>query len=236
MDASQQDMSASQMGASQMGASQRNVNPTGDMQSVEVQSADMELARAQMAKWWWAWLVIGIIWLIVGLIVLQFREGSAATVGIIFGVLFLAAGVQEFALAFLSSGWRWLWITFGVLLVIGGLYAIFNPVRTFVAMAEILGFLFLLVGILWTIEAFATRPDNELWWLGLIAGIMMIGLGFWAESQYFATRAYTLLVFTGIWAIVHGITDIIKAFQIKRLGSSTLVVGETTVTGPMTAS
>ena len=87
--------------------------------------------------------------------------------------------------------------------------------------AQTLGFLFLLVGILWTIEAFASRPGNNLWWLSLIAGIMMIGLGFWVEGQLFPARAYTLLVFTGVWALVHGITDIIRAFQIKKLGSMT---------------
>jgi hypothetical protein len=27
-----------------------------------------------------------------------------------------------------------------------------------------------------------------------------------------------LLIFAGIWALLHGITDIVKGFQIKRLG------------------
>ena len=184
-----------------------------------VQAAESQQALGQLAKWWWAWLVAGIIWLILGFVVLQFKQGSVATVGIIFGVLFLAAGVQELAMAFISPGWRWLWITFGVLLMVGGLYALFNPIHTFVAIAQMLGFLFLLVGILWTIEAFATKPTNDLWWLGLIAGIIMIGLGFWAEGQFFDVRAYTLLVFAGIWALIHGVTDIIKAFQIRKLGS-----------------
>lgn len=199
---------------SSMDASQRDMNAPSD-----TTSQDMQQALGQVSRWWWAWLVVGIVWLALGLIVLQFNHGSVTTVGIIFGVMFLAAGVQELALAYFASDWKWLWITFGVLLILGGLYALFNPVHTFVAIAQILGFLFLLVGILWTVEAFATKPANDLWWLGLIAGIMMIGLGFWAESQLFEVRAYTLLVFAGVWALIHGITDIIKAFQIKRLGS-----------------
>ena len=48
---------------------------------------------------------------------------------------------------------------------------------------------------------------------------MMIGLGFWASGQFLVTKAYELLIFAGIWALLHGITDIVKAFQIKRLGS-----------------
>jgi uncharacterized membrane protein HdeD (DUF308 family) len=193
-----------------MGASQREERAP---------AAGSREALGQLASWWWVSLAAGIIWLIAGLIILQFRESSAATVGIIIGVLFLVAGLQEFAMASISSGWKWLWVIFGVLFLIGGIYALFNPVRTFAAVAQVLGFLFLLVGVFWTIEAFATMATNSLWWLGLIAGIMMIGLGFWAEGQFFPTRAYTLLVFAGVWALLHGITDIVRAFEIKQLGS-----------------
>jgi len=74
------------------------------------------------------------------------------------------------------------------------------------------------VGIFWIIEAFAGREVNSLWWWGLISGIIMIVLGFWAAGQFWIEKAYTLLVFAGIWALLTGITDIIKAFQIKKLG------------------
>jgi uncharacterized membrane protein HdeD (DUF308 family) len=56
---------------------------------------------------------------------------------------------------------------------------------------------------------------NDLWWLGLIAGIIMIGLGFWVSGQFLLTKAYELVIFAGIWALLHGVTDIIKGFQIK---------------------
>ena len=46
----------------------------------------------------------------------------------------------------------------------------------------------------------------------------MIALGFWVSGQFLMTKAYELLIFAGIWALLHGITDIIKGFQIKRLG------------------
>lgn len=181
-------------------------------------AAESQQMAGQLARWWWAWVVTGILWLIAGLIILQFRQGSVALVGIIIGVMFLAAGAQELVIGYVSEGWRWLWITFAILLIIGGIWALFNPVQTFTGLASALGFLFLLVGVLWTIEAFASRGANELWWLNLVAGILMIGLGFWAEGQFFATKAYTLLIFAGVWALLHGVSDIIKAFQIKRLG------------------
>jgi uncharacterized membrane protein HdeD (DUF308 family) len=186
--------------------------------STSVQSVEARQVAAQIAKWWWAWLVVGVLWIFASLVILQFQTSSVKLVGIIIGVMFLVAGAQEFVMAAIAESWKWLWIAFGVFLVIGGIIALVNPVGTFVAVADILGFLTLLVGAFWIIEAFTTKAANELWWLGLIAGIMMIVLGFWVGGQFFITRAYTLLIFAGIWALFHGITDIIKAFQVKKIG------------------
>jgi uncharacterized membrane protein HdeD (DUF308 family) len=108
----------------------------------------------------------------------------------------------------------------GVLFIIGGIYALFNPVGTVLAIADVLGFLFALVGIFWVIEAFAAMSVNPVWWLGLTAGIAMIILGFWAAGQFFSTQVYALLVFAGIWALFHGISDVVKAFVIKDVGTT----------------
>lgn len=183
------------------------------------QSAEARQARQEIARWWWAWLVSGILWILAAVVILQFKHTSVALVGIIVGVMFLVAGAEEFVAAYLTSDWRWLRLAFGIILFAGGLFALFNPVGTFLAVADLLGFLFALVGIFWMIDAFATRAGNELWWLGLIAGFFMIGLGFWAAGQFLATQAFTLLIFAGIWALLHGITDIIKSFTIRSLGT-----------------
>lgn len=182
-------------------------------------SAEARQTLGEVARWWWAWLVSGVLWILAAVVILQFRHTSITLVGIIIGVMFLVAGIEEFAVAAVSGSWRWLRIVFGVILIVGGIYALFNPVGTFLAMASLLGFLFVLVGIFWMIDAFSTQAINELWWLGMIAGFLMIGLGFWAGGQFLATQAYTLLIFAGVWALFHGITDIIKAFAIRRLGT-----------------
>ena len=62
-----------------------------------------------------------------------------------------------------------------------------------------------------------TRELNELWWLGLLAGILMVILAFWTGGQFFIEKAYVLLVFAGIWALLQGVNDIVRAFQIRKL-------------------
>jgi uncharacterized membrane protein HdeD (DUF308 family) len=104
-----------------------------------------------------------------------------------------------------------------VLFVLAGLTALFNPEDTFAGIADILGFLFFLVGIFWVIRAFASRAVNGLWGLDLVSGILMLILAFWASGQFYTEKEYTLLIFAGIWALMHGVTDLVQAFQVRGL-------------------
>ena len=111
-----------------------------------------------------------------------------------------------------------MWILFGVFFLVGGIWAVFNPIGTSAALAASLGLLFVLVAVFWFIEAFATKDANSLWWLTLIAAAIMLGMGIWVGSQGLLSRTVTLLVFAGVWALVHGVGDFVRALQLKKLG------------------
>ena len=170
------------------------------------------------SRFWWLWLFFGLVWIAASVVILQFDEASITTVGIIVGALFLGAAVQNFALAMMAEHGKWLFAIFGVLFLGAATIAFISPENTFAALADILGFLFLIVGIFWIIEAFAGRGVNELWWLGLTAGILMLILAFYTGGQFFIEKAYVLLVFAGIWALMEGVINIVRAFQIRALG------------------
>jgi uncharacterized membrane protein HdeD (DUF308 family) len=74
-----------------------------------------------------------------------------------------------------------------------------------------------MVGVWWMIRAFLVRAIEPTWWLGLIAGILMTILAFWTSGQFYIHKAYTLLVFAGIWALMQGITEIFRAFAIRSM-------------------
>jgi uncharacterized membrane protein HdeD (DUF308 family) len=189
---------------------------TPEMDGVSV-SERAEVARG-IAGLWWLQLVTGVAWIIASLIILQFDQASVTTIGIIIGIMFIVAGMQQFVLAAVAESLRWLWAIFGVLFLIAGVICFINPENTFAGMADILGFLFLTIGVWWTIRAFIERDENPVWWLGLIGGTLMILLAFWTSGQFFLEKAYTLLVFAGIWALMQGITDIFRAFALRSLG------------------
>ena len=174
----------------------------------------------QMSELWWLWIISGVFWIVVALVVLQFDQASITTVGVLVGIMFLLSGFEQFFLGSLARGaMQWILWIFGVLFVIAGVIALIRPKETFAGIADILGFLFLLVGLFWLIQAFAERETNELWWFGLIAGVAMIILAFWTGGQFFIEKQYVLLVFAGIWALFHGVGDLIKAFQIRNVGN-----------------
>jgi uncharacterized membrane protein HdeD (DUF308 family) len=190
--------------------------PGTDSPALDTAEGSRQAARI-LTGLWWLQLVTGIVWLTAALVILQFDQASITTVGVIVGVMFVLAGLQQFALGALADSLRWLWMLFGVLFVAAGIICFINPEATFAGLADILGFLFLTVGAWWVIRAVVERAVNPLWWLGLLSGVLMVILAFWTSGQFFIDRAYTLLVFAGIWALMQGITDIGRAFMLRAL-------------------
>jgi uncharacterized membrane protein HdeD (DUF308 family) len=182
----------------------------------------LEEAGIALSRLWWLWLIFGVGWILIALVILQFDQASVTTVGVLIGIMFLLSGFQQLALGSLTRGWMQLVLfLFGLLMLVAGVIALISPENTFAAIADILGFLFLIIGIFWVIQAFGEREVNQLWWFGLISGIAMIVLAFWTSGQFFIHRAYVLLVFAGIWALFAGVNDIFRAFLIRDLGKLT---------------
>jgi uncharacterized membrane protein HdeD (DUF308 family) len=172
----------------------------------------------EVTGYWWLGLATGIAWIVISVVILQFDQASITTVGILVGFMFAFAGAQSFLLAGLSDGaTRVVSVLFGLLLFVSAVICFISPENTFAGMADILGFLFLIVGLWWMVRAFLERVVNPLWWLTLISGILMTVLAFWTAGQFFIEKAYVLLVFAGIWALMEGITDIVRAFQLHQV-------------------
>ena len=181
-------------------------------------TAGLRALTRDLTKYWWLSLIAGISWIIVAVAILQFDETSVRTVGLIVGFMFLFAGFQNLALAAAPIPMRWVWVTFGFLLVIAGIVSLANPEDTFAGLADMLSFLFLLVGLWWIVRAFLEQAVSPLWWVGLMSGVLMTVLAFWTAGQFFIEKAYVLLVFAGIWALLEGLGDIVRAFALREVG------------------
>lgn len=169
----------------------------------------------RLAGPWWVLLLAGIAWLIISVIVLRFTITSAAAVGVLLGVIFLGAMLNEFLLALVRRHWRWAHILMGVAFLAGAIWAFVNPLSTFWALATVIGLLLILQGALVLITSIESRIINSVWWLGLIAGILEIVIGFWASQQLVHVRAALLIIWVGLLALFRGITEIVLAFELK---------------------
>jgi uncharacterized membrane protein HdeD (DUF308 family) len=186
----------------------------------------LEEVGIALTRLWWLWLVAGVAWIVIALVILQFDDASITTVGVLIGIMFVLSGLQQLTVGAFTRGWLQLvMFFFGLLLIVAGVIAFISPEDTFAAIADILGFLFLIVGTFWIIQAFGERDVNQLWWFGLLSGLAMIVLAFWTGGQFFIDKAYVLLVFAGIWALFHGVNDIFRAFQLRELGRLTEAPG-----------
>ena len=174
-------------------------------------------SASKLTGYWWVLLVAGIAWVAVALVILQFNNASVTAVGVLVGLMFVGVGIENLALARLDVPMRWLWALFGVLFLVSAVICFVHPASTFAGLADVLGFLFLIVGIWWIVRAFLERAINPLWWLGLISGSLMTIVAFWTSGQFFIHKAYLLLVFAGIWALLQGTTNIVRAFEIRSL-------------------
>lgn len=186
------------------------------MSTIDNVLEEREISR-DAAGWWWLFLITGISWLVFSLIVFRFDITSVGSIGILFGVVAISAGVNELmALAVSTTGWKIVHGLLGIAFVVVGIFAFIEPGGAFVALASVIGFFFLFKGIFDVAVAIATRDEFELWWLQLIAGLAEIGLAFWVAGS-FRESALLLLVYVGLVALSKGITELIIAFKLKSL-------------------
>ena len=84
-----------------------------------------------------------------------------------------------------------------------------------------LGLLLIFKGTLDIIAAVETKDVNPSWWLGLVAGILELLLGFWASQQLFPARGALLLLWVGFFALFRGISEIVVAFELRSPPATT---------------
>jgi uncharacterized membrane protein HdeD (DUF308 family) len=139
--------------------------------------------RWRLAGPWWVLLLTGIAWLIISVIVLRFRMTSVATIGVLMGVVFLAAMANEFLIATVRPRWGWAHALLGIVFLGGAIWAFVHPFGAFWSLASVIGLLLILQGSFDLITSIESRVVNSAWWLGMLAGILEIFVGFWASQQ-----------------------------------------------------
>jgi uncharacterized membrane protein HdeD (DUF308 family) len=189
------------------------------------------LIARESARYWWVFLVSGIAWLLIAWTVLRLNQTSIATVGVLLGVVFLLAGLNEVAVASLApGGWKvWHYIMAGIF-ILGALWGFFRPVNTFFALASVLGLILIFYGAFEIIRGLTSRTTNPYWWVNLITGILLILLAFWVSGSdrvyALAQRTFLILFWVGFLALFRGFSQIFLAFAIRHSGREAEALGD----------
>src|SRR5688572_9583716 len=162
---------------------------------------------------WWIFLITGIAWLILAMVVLDADWGSVAAISTMAGFLFIFAGVNEFFTASAVSNWKWLHIVMGLLFILVGIAAFVRPTVSFLSFAAIIGWYLLFKGFL-DITVSLMNRDNDLWGLGLVVGLIELVIGFWAAGSPRQSISL-LIIWVGAASLARGIMEIFLAFSLR---------------------
>jgi len=173
----------------------------------------VETAR-QVTRLWWIFLVTGIAWVLISFMVLAFKPTTPAMIGYLTGFVLIAAGVNEFIAIGFTEGLKWLHGVLGVLFVVAGIMALTSPFQTFGILALLVGWYLLFKGTFDIILSIMERDMLPLWGLGLASGIIEVALAMWALG-YPGRSAWLLVLWIGITALMHGVTEIVMAFKLR---------------------
>ena len=166
---------------------------------------------------WWLFLITGVGWSLVGLILLRFDYTSVHAISLLFGFVGIAAGILEIAMVFMVAGWwKLLNAVLAIAFIAAGVVAFVHPGDTFVALAAIFSFFLIFAGTFDIIQSIAARKEIEVWWLQLVGGIIEVFLGFWAAG-YYGRSAVLLIAWVAAFAIIRGVRDFVFAFRVRDL-------------------
>jgi uncharacterized membrane protein HdeD (DUF308 family) len=166
---------------------------------------------------WWLFLLAGIGWMLVALIILRFDYTTVRAISILFGVVAIMAGVLEIGTTILARGWwKLLYGVLAVIFIAAGIVSFIHPGDTFLALAAVMSFFLIFAGTFDIITSISARHEIEVWWVQLIGGIVELVLGFWAAG-YYGRSAVLLVAWVAAFAIVRGVNDIVLAFRIHRM-------------------
>lgn len=154
-------------------------------------------------------IVIGVLLVILGLIAIARPIYATIASTVVFGWLFIFAGIAQIVYAFRSQGagqiiWK---LLLGVLYLGAGIVVLSNVFSGAIALTLILGITIFVQGALQVILAFGIRPARSWGWV-LFSGILgiILGIFIWSEWPFNADWLIGLLVginllFDGIWMI-----------------------------------
>jgi uncharacterized membrane protein HdeD (DUF308 family) len=181
---------------------------------------DERAALAQVGRSWWVLLFLGIVTVVLGLFTLFWTDRAINVIAVLFGIYLLISGIFQVVAAFGETQHKALLVISGILSVVLGVY-MFKAVHADYS-AEILA---LFVGIAWLFRGVielvvglqSPKSDGRTWmiWGGVLLIVGAIVVFVWPSLA-----VTTLFIIAGIMLLVLGLSEIVGAFQVKKIAAA----------------
>ena len=165
------------------------------------------------------WMIIlGLLSIVGG--VLAFANPFTATLAVVAlaGWFFIVFGVLQIVHAFALRGWGgFLWaLLFGVVTLALGISLLRNPVAGMISLTVLVAILFLVIGVIKLMYAFAWRPIPG-WGLALLSGIVSIVLAVMIFANFPQSAAVMLGILLAVELLSNGLFLLLAGFAVRRI-------------------
>lgn len=168
-------------------------------------------------KYWFLWLLVGILSIVAGIVALANPFAATVTAELLAGYMFIAIGILTFLSAFQDQGWgARIWaLLLGVLITVFGFNLVTNPLEGIVQLTLIVAILMFVIGVFRIVIAFTPMAAGARGVL-LIAGALSLVLSVMIFSNFPWSSGVVLGAFLAIELISNGVSLIFLALDRRK--------------------
>jgi uncharacterized membrane protein HdeD (DUF308 family) len=153
---------------------------------------------------------IAILMIVLGIIAITFPFFASVASTLVFGWVFIFAGIAQIVYAFQSRGagqiaWK---LFLGVLYLLAGTIVVVNPLEGVLAFTLVLGITIFVQGVIQVSMSFQMRRTSPNWVWVLVSGIIGIIFGIFVWSSFPFSAAWLIgtligvnILFDGVWML-----------------------------------
>ncbi|HXY76413.1 MAG TPA: HdeD family acid-resistance protein [Steroidobacteraceae bacterium] len=174
---------------------------------------------ADQAKRYTTWYILAaILFIVLGVFAIVEPAVAGLGVALLVGWLLVFGGVLHFISTFDGGGTRRVigQLLAGIVLVLGGIYLLMNPLLTLGSLTLMLAAVILLAGVAEIIFYFRARAEFASGWI-LFNGILALILGLMIAAGWPSSSAWAIGTLVGVYLVFTGIARLMVGVAGRRL-------------------
>jgi uncharacterized membrane protein HdeD (DUF308 family) len=153
---------------------------------------------------------IAVLMIVLGIIAIAFPFFASVASTLLFGWIFILAGIVQIVYAIQSRGAdQIIWtLILGFLYLLAGIFVVVNPLKGVLALTLVLGITIFVQGVIQIFISFKLRRNSHNWGLLLVSGLIGIIFGIFVWSNFPFSAVWLIgtliginLLFDGIWML-----------------------------------